>query len=77
MPPNVSADVREQAARYFRALASGHDAFTALSTRGRNELVPDSGRFIQLENPAVVLAVTNNVLAEIGLHAPNHSTIYQ
>lgn len=66
MPPDVPADVREQAALYFRALASGHDAYAALSTRGHNQLVPDSGHFIQLENPAVVLAAINGVLAEIG-----------
>lgn len=47
MPPNVPADVREQAALYFQALASGHDVYAALSTRGHNQLVPDAGRFIQ------------------------------
>jgi pimeloyl-ACP methyl ester carboxylesterase len=65
MPPGMPADVREQAALYFRALASGHDAYAALSRRGRNQLVPDSGHFVQIENPAVVLAAINSVLAEI------------
>jgi pimeloyl-ACP methyl ester carboxylesterase len=76
MPPNMSADVREQAAQYFRALASGHDAYAALSTRGHNQLVPDSGHFIQLENPAVVLAAINRMLAEIGLQPPKQSTVH-
>jgi pimeloyl-ACP methyl ester carboxylesterase len=76
MPPNVPADVREQAAQYFRALASGHDAYAALSTRGHNQLVPSSGHFIQLENPAVVIAAISNVLAEIGPHALNQSTVH-
>jgi pimeloyl-ACP methyl ester carboxylesterase len=66
MPPNMAADVREQAARYFRALASGHDAYAALSTRGHHQLVADSGHFIQFENPAVVVAAIHRVLAEIG-----------
>ncbi|HLH02051.1 MAG TPA: alpha/beta hydrolase [Bryobacteraceae bacterium] len=65
MPPNVPADVREQAAEYFRALGSGHKAYAALSTRGRNELVPDSGHFIQLESPVVVVQTIEQVLAEI------------
>ena len=65
MPPNVPADVREQAALYFRALASGHDAYAALSTRGHNQLVPDSGHFIQVDNPKVVLAAINDVLSKI------------
>ncbi len=73
MPPNVPADVREQAALYFRALASGHDAYAALSTRGRNQLVPDSWHFIQLENPAAVIKAINKVLAEIKPQPPNQS----
>ena len=51
MPPDMPADVREQAELYFRTLASAHDAYAALSTRGRNQLVPDSGHLIPLENP--------------------------
>jgi len=63
--------VREQAAQYFQALAFGHDAYAALSTRGRNQLVPDSGHFIQIENPAVVLAALNRVLKEIAVSLRN------
>lgn len=75
-PPDMPADVREQATLYFRALGSGHDAYAALSTRGRNQLVPDSGHFIQLENPSVVLEAINGVLAEIGPQRPNQSTVH-
>lgn len=75
-PPGVPVDVREQAARYFQALASGHDALAALSTRGHNQLVPDSGHFIQLESPVVVLAAVNRVLSEIGPQAPKQSTAH-
>ncbi|MGA8026652.1 MAG: alpha/beta hydrolase [Bryobacteraceae bacterium] len=74
MPPDVPAKVREQAALFFRALASGHDAYAALSTRGRNQLVPDAWHFIQLENPPVVLAAINSVLAEIRSQPPSQST---
>jgi hypothetical protein len=42
----VPADVREQTTLFFRALAAGHDADAALSTRGHNQLVPDSGHLI-------------------------------
>jgi pimeloyl-ACP methyl ester carboxylesterase len=64
-PPGMPAEVSKQSALYFQALASGHDAYAALSTRGRNQLVPDSMHFVQLENPAAVLAAINGVLAEI------------
>lgn len=70
MPPDVPADVREQAALFFRALASGHDAYAALSTHGKNHLVPDSGHFIQIDDPKVVLAAINSVLAEIAPQPP-------
>ncbi len=62
-PPGVQAEVSEQAALYFRALASGHRAYAALSTHGRNQLVPNSWHFIQLENPPAVLAAIDSVLA--------------
>jgi pimeloyl-ACP methyl ester carboxylesterase len=76
MPPSMPSDVREQAALYFRALASGHDAYAALSTRGHNQLVPDAGHLIQLENPAAVIEVINNILREIGPHASNQSAVH-
>jgi pimeloyl-ACP methyl ester carboxylesterase len=74
MPPVMPADVREQAALYFQALASAHDAYAALSTRRHNQLVPDSGHFIQLEDPAVLIEAINHVLVEIRTKPPNQST---
>ncbi len=76
IPPGAGAEVSEQAALYFRALASGHDAYAALSTRGRNQIVADSQHFIQLENPAAVRAAIDSVLAEIRLQAPHQSTAH-
>jgi pimeloyl-ACP methyl ester carboxylesterase len=74
IPPSMPADVREQAALYFRTLASANDAYAALSTRGRNHPVPDSGHLIQLENPAAVIEAINSVLAQIKTQPPNQST---
>jgi pimeloyl-ACP methyl ester carboxylesterase len=76
MPPDVPAGVREQAAIFFRALASGYDAYAALSTRGKNQLVPDSGHFIQIDDPKAVLAAINGVLAAIAPQPPIQSTIH-
>jgi pimeloyl-ACP methyl ester carboxylesterase len=65
MPPDMAADVREQATEYFRALASAHEAYAGLSTRGHHQLVQNSGHFIQFDDPAAVLAAINQVLKEI------------
>jgi hypothetical protein len=43
MPPQVPAEVREHAALFFGALASGHHAYTELSTRGHNQVISNSG----------------------------------
>jgi pimeloyl-ACP methyl ester carboxylesterase len=75
MPPELPADVREQALLYFRGLASGHEAYAALSTRGHDQLVPDSGHFIQVDNPKVVLAAINDELAQIERQQPKQSTV--
>jgi pimeloyl-ACP methyl ester carboxylesterase len=74
VPPDMPADVREQAALYFRTLASANDAYAALSTRGRNQLVADSGHLIPLESPTAVIEAINDVLAEIKKQPPNQST---
>jgi pimeloyl-ACP methyl ester carboxylesterase len=73
MPPQLPADVREQALLFFKALAFGHDAYAALSTRGRDQLVPDSGHFIQVDNPEVVLVAITGVLADVGPRSANQS----
>lgn len=63
IPPSMPADVAQQAAVYFQALASGHKAYAALSTRGQERSVPDSGHFIQFDDPSAVLAAIDSVLA--------------
>ena len=66
MPPQVPAEVRENAALFFRALASGHQAYAELSTRGHNQVVSTSGHFIQIDDPEAVLMAVKSVLAEVG-----------
>ncbi len=70
IPPNMPTDVQQQADAYFRALASGH-AYAALSTRGQKLSVPDSGHFIQFDNPRAVLAAINSVLLDSRSERPD------
>ncbi len=44
--------------------SAGHDAYAALSTRGRNQLVPEPGHNIPIEKPDVVISAINEVLNE-------------
>ena len=53
--------------RGFRA----HDAYAALSTRGRNQLVPDSTHTIQIAKPEVVISAVIEVLDEIRPSEPH------
>lgn len=48
---------------YIAAWTGGHDALAALSTRGVNRTVPDSGHSIQREQPAAVIAAILEVVA--------------
>jgi pimeloyl-ACP methyl ester carboxylesterase len=69
-PPDTPADAREQEALFYREAAREHQAYAALSTRGKDELVPDSGHNIPVEKPEAVLAAINRVLAESKLPQP-------
>jgi len=65
MPPDASGDAREQGTVFYReGWDRTHQAYAALSTRGQDQVVPDSGHNIPVEKPDVVLAVINRVLAE-------------
>ncbi len=69
--PAQIAELRRENARFFRDFwVPGHDAYAALSTRGRNQLVPDSGHNIPIEKPAAVISAVNAVLDEIGSRQP-------
>jgi len=39
-----------------------HDKLAALSSRGRNVLVADSGHVIQFDDPAAITSATENIL---------------
>jgi pimeloyl-ACP methyl ester carboxylesterase len=64
--PAEVAQFHSQVARFLReAWIPGHDAYAALSTRGRNQLVPDAGHGIQTDKPAAVISAVLEVLDQI------------
>jgi pimeloyl-ACP methyl ester carboxylesterase len=71
--PDELAQLRKQVAAFLQnAWGPGHDAYAALSTRGRNQLV-DSGHGIQREKPEVVISAVIEVLdatRSSALHKP-------
>jgi pimeloyl-ACP methyl ester carboxylesterase len=70
--PAELEQLRKQMALFLQdAWGPAHDAYAALSTRGRNQLVPDSGHDIQIDKPAVVISAVMEVLDEIRPSAPN------
>jgi pimeloyl-ACP methyl ester carboxylesterase len=64
-PPDMPADLRQQINLYFQALAAGHRAYAALSSRGRTETIQDSAHFIQFDDPAAVTKAINRVLTDV------------
>jgi pimeloyl-ACP methyl ester carboxylesterase len=70
--PAEVAQLREQISRFLRdGWGAGHDAYATLSTRGRNQLVPDSTHGIQNHKPEVVISAVIEVLVETGPSAPH------
>jgi pimeloyl-ACP methyl ester carboxylesterase len=64
--PVETAEFHQQLARYLKdAWRPAHDAYAALSTRGRHQLVNDAGHGIQIERPEVVISAVAEVLHEI------------
>ncbi len=63
--PAEVAQLREQVGRFFdEAWRPAHAAYAALSTRGRNQLVPDSPHPIQIWKPEVVISAITEILDE-------------
>ena len=58
LPPEIAAERRA----FIAAWISGHDALAALSTRGANRTVANSGHSIQREDPAAVIAAILEVV---------------
>lgn len=58
-----AAEFRKQVTRYLsHAWVPAHDAYAALSTHGRNQLVPDASHSIQISKPEAVISAINEVL---------------
>jgi pimeloyl-ACP methyl ester carboxylesterase len=72
--PAELTELRKEIRRFLHdGWDPAHDAYAALSTRGSNQLVPDSGHNIPINNPEVVISAVNEVLEEIrptALHGP-------
>lgn len=51
-----------QCVAYGQAWLAGHQRLAQLSSRGRSELVPGSGHYIQLDRPDVVIRAVTEVL---------------
>ncbi len=72
--PAELAEFNKQVARFLQdAWVPAHHAYAALSTRGRQQLVADSGHDIEVEKPEVVVSAVIEVLDEIrsgSLHQP-------
>ena len=55
----------EQSAAIDQAWKAGHDKLAALSSRGSNTVVPDSGHYIQFDQPQVVIDAVKRAVTEI------------
>jgi hypothetical protein len=61
--PAELARLREQIVRFLRdGWGAAHEAYAALSTRGRHQLVPDSSHDISVHKPEVVISAVIEVL---------------
>ncbi|OJU08000.1 MAG: hypothetical protein BGN85_12470 [Alphaproteobacteria bacterium 64-11] len=48
-----------------KAWMAGHDRLAGLSSRGSNSVVPDSGHFIQLDQPQAVIAAIDKAIVQL------------
>jgi len=63
--PAELAQLRQQISQFLRdGWGAGHKAYAALSTRGRNDIVPDSSHNIPVHKPDVVISAVMKVLKE-------------
>lgn len=61
---NTSPAVIRDAPRLLAELNAAHNELAALSTRGVNRSVPDSGHYIQIEHPEAVLCAVEEVASQ-------------
>ncbi|GLQ93479.1 hypothetical protein GCM10007901_24300 [Dyella acidisoli] len=64
-PAPVSDFSSEEQARYYAAWKRAHDVIASLSTDGKNIVVPNSGHFIQRDQPATLVRYVNEVVAKV------------
>jgi pimeloyl-ACP methyl ester carboxylesterase len=68
LPPGTPAELaqlHEQLARFLRdGWGPAHEAYAALSTRGRHRVVPDSSHLMIVDKPAAVISAVVEVLDE-------------
>lgn len=55
----------EQSVAVNKAWMAGHDRLAALSTRGSNTVVPDSGHYIQIDQPQAVIDAVAKAVAMV------------
>lgn len=71
MAPFKSAELKslgmkaEAGARFKQEWKTLHAEQTALSTRGRQQTVPDAGHYIQIDRPDVVIAAVREVVSDV------------
>ena len=51
-----------QRVQFAAAWIAGHDALARRSTMGKNIMVPDSGHYIQIDQPSVVVSAIRGVV---------------
>jgi pimeloyl-ACP methyl ester carboxylesterase len=61
----------EDQAKYYAFWKTGHDRLAALSTCGRNVVVPDSGHFIQYDQPQTVIFYILGIVTQSHASRPN------
>jgi pimeloyl-ACP methyl ester carboxylesterase len=70
--PEELAQLRQQISRFLReGWGPAHEAYAALSTRGRHQLVPDSGHDIIVDKPGVVISAVIELLNETRSSEPH------
>lgn len=62
VPDGLSPEIQAERRAFIAAWIGGHDELAALSTRGVNRTVPDSGHSIQREQPQAVIAAILEVV---------------
>ncbi len=71
MKPNTPAELKaldltpQQGARLKQRWAALNGDIAALSTRSRQQLVPDAGHYIQYDRPDVVIAAVRDVVGQV------------